>query len=304
MDIYLPVAEMTVSLEVIVTLGASVGFLSTLFGVGGGFLATPFLIFLGVPASFAVGTQAVQLISTSLAATIHQARKGQVDFKMGSAMLCGSLVGTLCGILIFRLLQYTGHIDVTINILYILLLGSVGGLMAFESVKSVLHRRVTVEAARSKFWSRVTNGLPYVVYFPKSGLSMSLMAPIFIGFLGGLMVSIMGIGGGFVMVPAMIYILGMPGNLVNGTSMFQILITTTLSAFLHILSNNTVDLLLAFLLMLGSLLGAQIGVKVTKYVKGAWARLSLSLLLLSVCGMLWQSLFIEPKEHFKIEVAR
>lgn len=304
MDIYLPVAEMTVSLQVIFILGISVGFLSSLFGVGGGFLCTPFLIFLGVPASFAVGTQAVQLISTSLASTIHQARKGQVDFKMGGTMLCGSLAGTFCGILIFRLLQYTGHIDVTINILYIFLLGSVGSLMAWESIKSILHRRATSEAARHKFWVRITEDLPYVVHFPKSNLSISLLAPIIIGYVGGLMVSIMGIGGGFVMVPAMIYILGMPGNLVNGTSMFQILITTCLSAFLHILSNNTVDLLLALLLMIGSLIGAQLGIKAIKYVKGAWSRLCLSVLLLSVCGMLWQSLFIEPKEHFKIEVVR
>lgn len=302
MDIYLPVAEMAVSFEVIVGLGVAVGLLSSIFGVGGGFLCTPFLIFLGVPASFAVGTQAVQLISSSLSGVLGHWRKNSVDFKLGSVMLGGSLFGTVLGILIFKLLQYTGQIDVVINGLYVLFLGSIGSMMLYESFRAILKKKHKAESVRSRFWSRVTHGLPYPVTFPKSNLCISATVPIGLGVIGGLMVSVLGIGGGFLLVPAMIYILGMPSNLVIGTSMFQILITTTLSALLHIISNNTVDLLLALVLMVGSLIGGQIGVRLAKYVRGAPARLMLALILLSVCVMLWENLFIEPVEHFTTEV--
>ncbi len=302
MDVYLPVAEMAVSLNLIIGLGVTVGMLSTVFGVGGGFLATPFLVFLGVPASFAVGTQAIQLISSSLSGVIGHWRKGSVDFKLGSVMLLGSFVGTVLGILIFKLLQYTGQIDVVINALYILFLGTIGGMMLYESFAAILKKDHKAEATRSKFWSRATSGLPYTVMFPKSNLSISALVPVLLGLIGGLMVSVLGIGGGFLLVPAMIYILGMPTNLVVGTSMFQILITTSLSALLHIISNNTVDLLLAFILMVGALIGNQIGARISPYVRGATARLILALILLSVCFMLWENLFIEPVEQFSTEV--
>jgi uncharacterized membrane protein YfcA len=302
MDIYLPVAEMAVSLNTIIGLGVTVGILSSVFGVGGGFLATPFLVFLGVPASFAVGTQAVQLISTSLSGVIGHWRKGNVDFKLGSVMLAGSFTGTILGILIFKLLQYTGHIDVVINALYVLLLGAVGGMMLYESFSAILKKKHRAEASRSKFWLRATSGLPYTMVFSKSNLSISALVPIILGVVTGLMVSVLGIGGGFLVVPAMIYILGMPTSLVVGTSMFQILITTSLSALLHIISNNTVDLLLAFILMVGSLFGGQIGSRLSPYVRGATARLMLALILLGVCFMLWENLFIEPVEHFSTEV--
>lgn len=302
MEIYLPVAEMAVSFEVILGLGVAVGMLSSIFGVGGGFLSTPFLVFLGVPASFAVGTQAVQLISSSLSGVLGHWRKGNVDFKLGSVMLGGSFVGTVLGILIFKLLQYTGQIDVVINALYVLFLGTIGSMMLYESFKAILKKNHTSEPKQSRFWTRVMQGLPYTMTFPRSNLCISVIVPIVLGVIGGLMVSVLGIGGGFLLVPAMIYILGMPSSLVVGTSMFQILITTSLSALLHILSNNTVDLLLAFILMVGALIGGQIGVSLTKYIKGAPARLALAIILLSVCFMLWESLFIEPVEHFTTEI--
>lgn len=302
MDIYLPVAEMAVSLETILGLGVVVGLLSSVFGVGGGFLATPFLVFLGVPASFAVGTQAVQLISSSLSGVMGHWQRGNVDVKLGSVMLGGSLVGTVLGIVIFRLLQYTGQIDIVINGLYVLLLGSIGGMMLFESFKAILKKKSLSEAGRSKFWAKITHGLPYPMTFPKSNLCISATVPVGLGVIGGLMVSVLGIGGGFLLVPAMIYILGMPGTLVVGTSLFQILITTAVSALLHILSNNTVDLLLALILMVGSLIGAQIGFRIGKYVRGAPARLILALILLGVCFRLWENLFIEPIEHYTVEV--
>lgn len=302
MDIYLPVAEMAVPLEVILGLGVAVGLLSTVFGVGGGFLATPFLVFLGVPASFAVGTQAVQLISSSLSGVLGHWYKGNVDVKLGSVMLGGSFIGTVVGVLIFNLLQYTGQIDIVINALYILLLGSIGGMMLYESFGAILKKRHHAEAKRSKFWARVTQGLPYQMIFPRSNLCVSAIVPISLGVIGGLMVSVLGVGGGFLLVPAMIYILGMPGTLVVGTSLYQMLVSTILSAFLHSLGSNIVDLMLALTLMIGSMVGGVIGVRIVKYVKGAPARLVLALILLGVCFRLWENLFIEPIEHFTTEV--
>ncbi|HNQ91922.1 MAG TPA: sulfite exporter TauE/SafE family protein [Alphaproteobacteria bacterium] len=293
---------MAVPLEVILGLGVAVGVISSVFGIGGGFLATPFMVFMGVPASFAVGTQAVQLISSSLSGVFGHWRKGNVDIKLGSVMLAGSLFGTVIGILIFKLLQYTGQIDIVINALYVLLLGSIGGSMLYESFGAILKRKHHAEAKRSKFWVKITQGLPYPMMFPRSNLCISAVVPVTLGVIGGLMVSVLGIGGGFLLVPAMIYILGMPGTLVVGTSLYQILITTTVSAFLHSMGNSTVDLLLALVLMVGSLVGSQIGVRITKYIKGAPARLLLALILLGVCLRLWQGLFIEPLEHFTTEV--
>lgn len=301
MDIYLPVAEMAVPLEIITGLGVAVGLLSSVFGVGGGFLATPLLVFLGVPASFAVGTQAVQLISSSLSGMLGHWRRGHVDFKLGSVMLGGSFIGTVLGIVLFKILQYAGQIDVVINSLYVLFLATIGGMMFVESFRAILKKSRTAEAGHSKFWIRVTQGLPYPVTFPRSGLCVSATVPVVLGVLGGLMVSFLGMGGGFFLVPAMIYILGMPSHLVVGTSLFQMLVTTALAALLHIVSNNTVDLMLAFVLMVGSLIGGQIGFRIAKYVRGATARLLLAVILLSVCFMLWKSLFIEPSEYFNTE---
>lgn len=301
MDIYLPIAEMAVSLETILFLGVAVGLVSSIFGVGGGFLATPMLIFMGIPASISVGTQAVQLISSSLSGVVGHWHRRTVDFKLGNVMLGGSVIGTILGVLIFKLLQYTGQIDIVINALYILLLGSIGSMMFYESALALLKRN-RHDVRRSRFWSKVTHKLPYPMTFPRSNLCISIVVPMTLGVIGGLMVSVLGIGGGFLLVPAMIYILGMPGTLVVGTSLYQILMTTVVSTVLHAMSNNSVDLLLAMLLMTGSLAGSQIGNRIGKYIKGAVARLLLAVILLGVCFRLWENLFIEPLEHFTLEV--
>lgn len=301
MDIYLPIAEMAVSLEAVLCLGVAVGLVSSIFGVGGGFLATPMLIFMGIPASISVGTQAVQLISSSLSGVLGHWQRKTVDFKLGNVMLAGSMIGTILGVLIFKLLQYTGQIDIVINALYILLLGSIGFMMLYESALALL-KRSRHETKKSRFWSRVTHTLPYPMTFPRSNLCISVIVPVTLGILGGLMVSVLGIGGGFLLVPAMIYILGMPSTLVVGTSLYQILITTAFSTVLHALSNSSVDLLLAMILMTGSVIGSQIGIRISKYIKGAVARLLLALILLGVCFRLWENLFIEPLEHFTLEV--
>lgn len=301
MDIYLPIAEMAVPLESILCLGVAVGLVSSIFGVGGGFLATPMLIFMGIPASISVGTQAVQLISSSLSSVIGHWQRKTVDVKLGNVMLGGSLIGTILGVLIFKLLQYTGQIDIVINALYILLLGSIGSMMLYESSLALM-KRSRHETKRSRFWSKVTHKLPYPMTFPRSNLCISAIVPVTLGVIGGLMVSVLGIGGGFLLVPAMIYILGMPGTLVVGTSLYQILITTIFSTVLHAMSNSSVDLLLAMILMAGSVVGSQIGIRVSKYIKGAVARLLLAIILLGVCFRLWENLFIEPLEHFTLEV--
>lgn len=301
MDIYLPIAEMAVPLESILCLGVAVGLVSSIFGVGGGFLATPMLIFMGIPASISVGTQAVQLISSSLSGVLGHWQRKTVDVKLGNVMLGGSLIGTIVGVLIFKLLQYTGQIDIVINALYILLLGSIGSMMLYESSLALMKRN-RHETKRSRFWSKATHKLPYPMIFPRSNLCISAIVPVTLGVLGGLMVSVLGIGGGFLLVPAMIYILGMPGTLVVGTSLYQILMTTIFSTVLHAMSNSSVDLLLAMILMSGSVAGSQIGLRISKYIKGAVARLLLALILLGVCFRLWENLFIEPLEHFVPEV--
>jgi uncharacterized membrane protein YfcA len=301
-QVYLPIAEMAVPGEVILALGGVVGFLSAVFGVGGGFLATPFLVFLGVPPSIAVGTQANQLAAASLTGVIGHWKRGNVDVRMGGLMLAGSILGSVVGIAIFRLLQHIGQIDAVINILYVLLLGNIGVMMLIESLNALLRKKVEGDRIRSPFWDRLIRRLPYPMRFPKSKLYISALVPAAIGFVGGVMVSILGIGGGFFLVPAMIYIIGMPTLLVAGTSLFQILFTTVFATVLHAVANKTVDLVLAALLIVGGVIGVQIGIRAARHIKGAPARLSLAAMLLLVCLKLVFDLLIEPSELFSTEI--
>lgn len=300
MQIYLPIAEMTISVEAVLSLGAFVGFLSSVFGVGGGFLATPFLIFLGVPASIAVGTQANQLVASSVSGTLTHWARGNVDAKLGLVMLGGSITGSIFGIGIFKLLQHLGQIDAAINILYVIFLGVIGTMMLIESLYAVLKKQ-TAEKGRSPFWVRLETRLPYKMHFPKSKLYISMFMPAGIGFLGGLLVSIMGIGGGFFMVPAMIYILGMSTLMVVGTSLFQIMFTTAFATILQAVTNHTVDLVLAALLIAGGVIGSQIGVRAAKYIRGAPARLLLATMLIIVAMKLGSDLFVQPAELFSMQ---
>jgi uncharacterized membrane protein YfcA len=301
-QVYLPIAEMAVPGEIILALGGVVGFLSAVFGVGGGFLATPFLVFLGVPPSIAVGTQANQLAAASLTGVIGHWKRGNVDVRMGGLMLTGSIIGSIVGIAIFRVLQHIGQIDAVINILYVLLLGNIGVMMTVESINALLKKEKESGSLRSPFWDRVIHRLPYPMKFPKSKLYISALVPAGIGFIGGVMVSILGIGGGFFLVPAMIYIIGMPTLLVAGTSLFQILFTTVFATVLHAVANKTVDLVLAALLIAGGIIGVQIGIRVSKHIRGAPARLLLAAMLLLVCLKMAFDLLVQPIELFSTEI--
>lgn len=299
MQIYLPIAEMTIDAETIVLLSAFVGFLSGIFGVGGGFLTTPFLIFSGIPPVIAVGTQASQLVAASMTGALGHFRRGNVDVKMGIVMLLGGVLGTLVGIVIFKFLQYIGQIDLAVSLLYIVLLGGIGSLMFFESLSSFVIKKKTVSKEFNTYqMSSFIHALPYKMRFPRSKLFISALVPGGIGFISGVLASILGIGGGFILVPAMIYFLGMPVLLVAGTALFQIIFTAASATILHATLNNTVDITLAIVLIVGGVIGAQIGVVLAKYVKGNYARVVLSILILIVCIRLVGDLFIEPHNIF------
>ncbi len=303
MQIYLPIAEMAVNAESIFAVSAFVGFLSGLFGVGGGFLTTPFLIFSGIPPAIAVGTQAPQLVASSLAGAMGHFRRGHVDLKMGLVMLIGGVLGSFVGIWIFKLLEYLGQIDFAISVLYIVLLGIIGSLMLVEGFSTLFVKKTNVRKEFNTYRvSPMILSLPYKMRFPRSKLFISVLIPAGIGFIGGILASILGIGGGFLLVPAMIYILGMPTVLVAGTSLFQIIFTTASATIMHSTMNQTVDVVLAVILILGGVVGAQIGVVFAKYVKGHYARIIMALLVLAVCVKLCGDLFIQPVNVFSTVV--
>lgn len=301
MQIYLPIAEMSVPVESLAILGIAVGFLSGVFGVGGGFLATPFLLFMGIPPAIAVGTQANQLIATSVTGVLGHWRKGNVDAHLGAVMAAGGMAGTVIGILLFRLLQHFGQIDLFIAAAYVVLLGSIGVMMLIESVTAMLNRHKVTDVqplAQREFF----RNLPYKMRFNKSRLYVSALLPMGIGFLGGIMVSILGIGGGFVIVPAMIYVLGMPTLLVAGTSLFQIIFISAFACVMHAVSSHTVDVMLALILMAGGVVGAQLGVRIAKHFKGAAARVALAVIIIGVCVRMLMELFMQPVDVFKLEI--
>lgn len=301
MQIYLPIAEMSVPAESLAVLGIAVGFLSGVFGIGGGFLATPFLLFMGIPPAIAVGTQANQLIATSVTGVLGHWRKGNVDPLLGGVMTGGGMLGTVFGIFLFRLLQHFGQIDLFIAGGYVLLLGSIGMMMLVESISAMLNRsKVTdVESMAQREFFR---NLPYKMRFPKSRLYISALLPMGIGFVGGILVSILGIGGGFVIVPAMIYILGMPTLLVAGTSLFQIIFISAFACVLHAVTNHTVDMMLALIMMAGGVIGAQVGVRLAKHLRGASARIALALIILCVCARMLMELFMQPVDIFRLDI--
>ncbi len=301
MQIYLPIAEMSVPAESLALLGIAVGFLSGVFGVGGGFLATPFLLFMGIPPAIAVGTQANQLIATSVTGVFGHWRKGNVDPVLGLVMTVGGMAGTVIGIFIFRILQHFGQIDLFIAAAYVILLGSIGLMMLVESITAMLNRhKVTdIESLAQKEFFR---NLPYKIRFAKSRLYISALLPMGIGFLGGIMVSILGIGGGFVIVPAMIYILGMPTLLVAGTSLFQIIFISAFACVLHAVTSHTVDIMLALIMMAGGVIGAQVGVRIARHLKGASARIALAVIILGVCVRMLMELFMQPADVFTMDM--
>jgi hypothetical protein len=300
MQVYLPIAELSVSLPILLGLGALVGFLSGLFGVGGGFMMTPLLIFLGIPPAVAVGTQANQIVGASVSGMIGHWRRGAVDFKMGGALLIGGMTGSVIGVALFNLLQRAGQVDLVISLTYVVLLGTVGSLMLAESVKAILRRGRTATKRRKLHEHLWVHGLPFKTRFHKSRLYISALVPIAIGLLSGMMIAIMGVGGGFFMVPAMIYLLGMPTSVVPGTSLFQIIFITGVTTVLQAVSNQTVDIMLALILLVGGTLGAQFGAIFGTHLRGEQTRALLAVMVLAVAVKLLIDLLLPPDQPYSL----
>lgn len=302
MQIYLPIAELSVNIFLVLGLGGLVGLLSGLFGVGGGFLMTPLLIFIGVPPTVAVGTQSVQIVASSVSGMLAHMRRNNVDFLMGGVLTAGGIIGSSVGVWLFSLLKDTGHIDLTISLGYVIFLGVVGGFMLMESLPGVLKRRPASVALAARGPGRHIwmHGLPFKIRFRRSKLYISALMPAGIGFLVGLLVAMMGVGGGFLIVPAMIYLLGMPTQVVIGTSLFQITFVTAITALLQAIVNQSVDVVLALLLLVIAVVGAQIGARLSSKVKGEQLRIMLASMVLLVALSLLVGLVLPPADVFSL----
>ena len=301
MELYLPVAEMSVNWAVILVMGGAVGFLSGLFGVGGGFLMTPLLVFYGIPPGIAVATQASHITASSLSGALAQWRRQALDIKMGAILLAGGLTGSVLGVYVFLLLREQGQIELAINGSYVVLLGSIGGLMLNESIRAIRVARSGKAPppvkAHQHSW---IHGLPLKMRFRRSRLYISVIPPIILGILVGMLTAIMGVGGGFIMIPAMIYLLKMPTNVVIGTSQFQILFVTAAATILHAATDQTVDIVLAFLLVAGGVVGVQMGVRVGSQMRGEQLRALLALFVLLVALRLFIGLVQTPDDLYSI----
>jgi len=300
MHIYLPIAEMSVNVFLILGMGVGVGLLSGIFGVGGGFLMTPLLIFLGVPAPVAVGTEANQIVASSVSGVLAHWRRGNVDFKMGFILLVGGVIGSTFGVWLFAWLRTLGQIDLVIRLSYVVFLGIIGSLMLVESLRAMFRRQRGGGARRKLHQHTFLHGLPFKMRFRRSKLYISALLPLLVGFFVGILAAIMGVGGGFVMVPAMIYLLGMPTSVVVGTSLFQIIFVTGNATFLQAYLNQTVDVVLAILLLVGGVVGAQFGTKIGAKLRGEQLRSLLALMVLAVCLKLMSDLVITPPDLFSI----
>lgn len=301
MDIYLPIAGQSVNWLIILILGFVVGVLSGMFGVGGGFLTTPLLIFYGIPPTVAVASASTQITGASVSGVMVHMRRGGVDMKMGGVMIVGGLLGSVAGAAMFRVLQSSGRIDVVIGLLYVLILGAIGSLMLKDSLVmlGLLGRReAPAAAARHNRWIAV---LPLRWRFYSSGLYISPLAPLALGFLAGVLTVFLGIGGGFILVPAMIYLLGMPARIVIGTSLIMILAVSAATTMVHSLTTRAVDIVLAGLLLVGGVVGAQYGAILTTRMKPDYLRLALSIIILLVALRMFLGLFWRPDEIFSIE---
>jgi uncharacterized membrane protein YfcA len=302
MHIYLPIAGLSVNMLVIVLLGGGVGILSGMFGVGGGFLTTPLLIFYGIPPTVAVASSATQITGASVSGVLAQMRRGGVDFRMGGVMVAGGVIGSGLGALLFRLLQKLGQIDTVIALTYVVLLGGIGTLMARESIGTILVQRRGEKPRRaSRRHNRLIAMLPFRWRFYRSGLYISPLAPFLLGTMTGVLTVVLGVGGGFVMVPAMVYLLGMAAGVVVGTSLFQILFVTAATTMIHATTTKAVDIVLAILLLIGSAIGAQIGSRFAMKLKPEYLRLLLALLVLAVALRMAAGLTWRPGELYSVE---
>ena len=299
MQLYLPIAEVSANAFALLGIGGIVGILSGMFGVGGGFLVTPLLFFIGIPPTVAVATGANQVVASSVSGVLAQFRRKAVDLRMGTVLLIGGLIGSAGGVWLFNLLRAQGQIDLVVQLAYVVFLGTVGGLMLKESLSAMRRaRRQSAPVRRHQHgW---VHGLPFKMKFRTSGLYISVIPPVLVGMSVGVLAAIMGVGGGFIMVPAMIYLLGMPTKVVVGTSLYQIIFVTAFTTVMHAVTNQSVDMLLALVLIFGGVVGAQVGTRIGARLKAEQLRILLALLVLAVCGKLAFDLLVTPADVYNI----
>ena len=302
MQIYLPIAEVSVNAFLLLGLGGMVGVLSGMFGVGGGFLMTPLLFFIGIPPAIAVATEANQIVASSFSGVLAHFRRRTVDFKMGTVLLIGGLFGAGIGVVVFNYLKSMGQVDLLVRLCYVVFLGIIGSLMFMESLRAIQRSRSNVKVSFKRKQRNWIHALPFKMRFRTSNLYISAIPPFIIGVLVGILAAVMGVGGGFIMVPAMIYIIGMPTKVVIGTSLFQIIFVTAFTTIMHATQNYTVDAMLAILLILGGVVGAQVGVRLGVKLRAEQLRILLSIIVLGVCFKLALDLLLTPNEYFSIMV--
>ena len=301
MQVYLPIAEVSVNAFLLLGLGGLVGILSGMFGVGGGFLMTPLLFFIGIPPAVAVATEANQIVASSFSGVLAHFKRKTVDLRLGTVLLVGGLIGAALGVYVFNILKAQGQVDLLVKLCYVVFLGVIGGLMFFESLNAIRNTKRGAPPKRKKHnW---IHGLPFKMRFRVSGLYISVIPPVIVGICVGVLAAIMGVGGGFIMVPAMIYLLGMPTKVVVGTSLFQIIFVTAFTTMLHATTNYTVDVVLAVLLLVGGVIGAQVGTRIGVKMKAEQLRILLALMVLAVCGKLAFDLLVQPSELFTLGAA-
>ncbi len=300
MQLYLPIAEISANVFLILGIGGIVGFLSGMFGVGGGFLITPLLFFVGVPPAVAVATGANQVVASSVSGVLAQMKRKAVDFRMGTVLLVGGFAGSIIGIWVFEWMKRLGQVDLFVQLSYVLFLGVIGAMMFQESLRALLRSRggkAPVRRAHSHNW---VHGLPFKMKFRASGLYISVIPPALIGALVGFLAAIMGVGGGFLLVPAMIYLLGMPTKVVIGTSLFQIIFVSAFTTLMHSVNSHSVDMMLALLLIFSGVIGAQFGAQIGLKLKAEQLRILLSLLVLAVSLRIAADLLLQPDQLYSV----
>ena len=299
MDIYLPIAEVSVNWPFLVMLGALVGFVSGLFGIGGGFLMAPVLVFMGIPPTVAVASQASHVVASSTSGVIRYSGMKAVDYRIGGIMAVGGALGALAGVELFRYLRLLGQADLVVAVSYLIFLGSIGSMMLYESLTQILHRvRGETPPRKERRRPMWLYGLPFRMRFPRSGLYISAIPPFGLGVFAGVLSAIMGVGGGFILVPAMLYVLRMRASVVVGTSLFQIIITTAITTILQAGRNQTVDIVLSTILLLGGVVGAQFGAKLSGRFRAEEMRAALGLIVLLVGIQMGLELFVRPSDLF------
>lgn len=302
MQIYLPIAEVSVNIFLLLGLGGLVGILSGMFGVGGGFLMTPLLFFIGIPPAVAVATESNQIVASSVSGALAHYRKKTLDIQMGIILLIGGIIGAAVGVQIFAIIKQAGQVDTLVRICYVVLLGFIGFLMLIESLRVILRVRQKKVIRRKLHYHNWIHGLPFKVKFRSSGLYISAIPPLIVGAVVGVLAAVMGVGGGFIMVPAMIYLLGMPTKVVIGTSLFQITFVTAFTTIMHATTNQSVDIALAFLLFTGGAIGAQIGARIGVKLPSEQLRIFLAIIVIGVCAKLALDLLLQPSELYSIGI--